>query len=130
MDKVSTDLDLYYERVTYRFTKDSKKEVESVVAKLPNTVTVACEDVEPDGTVKLSKVQVKVDKSVKVEGDHCVVQLHQQLNDKFISICGKAKLKFTHTVSPKYAKFLESERFIWLAVSSLSLPKKKHSTKN
>ncbi|WP_029831783.1 SNF2-related protein, partial [Vibrio parahaemolyticus] len=29
MDKVSTDLDLYYERVTYRFAKDSKKEVEA-----------------------------------------------------------------------------------------------------
>ncbi|HHX8374133.1 TPA: SNF2-related protein [Vibrio alginolyticus] len=115
MDKLSTDLDLYYERVTYRFAKDSKKEVEAAVAKLPNTVTVAFEDVAPDGTVKLSKIQVKVDKSVKVEGDHCVVQLHQQLDDRFTNICDKAKLKFTHPVSPKYAKFLESAREIYLA---------------
>ncbi|QFT40027.1 MULTISPECIES: SNF2-related protein [unclassified Vibrio] len=115
MDKISTDLDLYYDQVTYRFAKGKVKEVQAALDTLPATVTIQVEQVSDDGTVKMVNQKVKLEKEIVIEGNHAVVRLRQEFDDEFSAACEKAKLKYSHPVSPKYAKFLEKAKEIYLA---------------
>lgn len=108
MDKVASDLDLYHERVTYRFSKSKAKEVQALLEKMPSTIQVELEEIDENtGEMKKRKVEVALDKEIRFDGEHGVVQLHQSIADKFADAMNKANVEYSHPVSPKFAKFLE-----------------------
>ncbi|UTZ44625.1 SNF2-related protein [Vibrio campbellii] len=116
MDKVASDLDLYHERVTYRFSKSKANEVQAVLDKMPATIKVEMEEVDENtGELRKRKVDVALNKEITFDGKHGVVQLHQSVADKFAEALNKAKVKYSHPVSPKFAKFLERAKNEYLA---------------
>ncbi len=124
MDKACTDLDLYRGVVTYRFAKSKLKAVEAVLDKLPKTVKVKMPKVDDTGEIEISEktgkevletVDVEIKREAKIIGKHCEVVLSQELDGLFGGLCAKDGLKFTHPVSPKYAKFLENAKTVYLA---------------
>lgn len=116
MDKVASDLDLYHERVTYRFSKSKAKEAQAILDKMPSTIKVEMEEVDENtGEIKKRKVDVALDKEIRFDGKHGVVQLHQSVADKFAEAMNKAKVKYSHPVSPKFAKFLERAKDEYLS---------------
>ncbi|HCG7330457.1 TPA: Eco57I restriction-modification methylase domain-containing protein [Vibrio parahaemolyticus] len=116
MDKVASDLDLYHERVTFRFSKAKTEEVQALLDKMPDTIKVEVEVADENtGELKKRKVDVALNKEITFDGKHGVVQLHQSVADKFTEALNKAKVKYTHPVSPKFAKFLERAKAEYLA---------------
>ena len=115
MDKVSTDLDLYHERVTYRFSKAKVNDVQAALDALPSTVTILVEEVTDSGEVKFKKKAVKLEKEIVVEGKHAIVRLRQEFADQFVDMLDKGKIKYSHPVSPKYAKFLDKAKEVYMA---------------
>lgn len=115
MDKVSTDLDLYHERVTYRFSKVKVKEAQAALDSLPATVTVLVEEVADNGEVKFKKKKIALEKEITIEGKSAIVRLRQEFGDQFADLLNSASIKYTHPVSPKYAKFLETAKETYLA---------------
>ncbi len=116
MDKVASDLDLYHERVTYRFSKSKVNEVQALLDKMPATVKVEVEEVDENtGEMRKRKIDVALDKEITFDGKHCIVKLHQSVADKFADAMSKANLKYSHPVSPKFAKFLERAKDEYLS---------------
>lgn len=117
MDKISTDLDLYHNQVTYRFPADNKEQVEKLLKskKLPKNIIVKQEVVDENGDISIVDVTVPIEYDVTIENGHAVVRLRQEFDDIFSGLCRDNDLQFSHPVSPKYAKFLDKAKAVYLA---------------
>ncbi|MGI3093886.1 SNF2-related protein [Vibrio diabolicus] len=123
MDKANTDMDLYHGVVTYRFNKDDKSKVDEVVDKLPKTIKVRREKLDDEGEPVLNAAGQAVTETVEIEANYQIntdgkfleLKLAQELDGQFSKLCSDAGLKFSHPVSPKYAKFLETAKASYLA---------------
>lgn len=123
MDKTNTDMDLYRGVITYRFDKNDVMTLQRALDELPKTVKVRQPKIGDDdepllnaaGQMVMETVEIKTTYKIDTEGKFATVQLNQELDRQFASTCSDLKLKFSHPVSPKYAKFLEIAKTSYLA---------------
>lgn len=123
MDKANTDMDLYHGVITYRFAKDDALKLQKALDKLPKTVKVRQPKLDGEGELMLNAagqlvmetVEIKTSYKVNTEGKFATVRLNQELDYQFSAACSELSLKFSHPISPKYAKFLEVAKASYLA---------------
>ncbi|EGQ7810365.1 DEAD/DEAH box helicase family protein [Vibrio parahaemolyticus] len=116
MDKACTDLDLYKGVVTYRFPKSKEVEVREMISSVPTEMTVKRRVLdEKSGKYKNKNVKIDGEIDIAVEGKFVVVTATQELDQNIADAADSAGLTFSHPVAPKYAKFLENAKEVYLA---------------
>lgn len=116
MDKACTDLDLYNGVITYIFKKSEHSKVSELANNLPKHITVRRSVLDEKTGVRKSK-NVKIPASVTVSNsnDDCRLIVTADLDSNVIKLLTKHGLEhFTHPVSPKYAKFLDNAKNVYL----------------
>jgi N12 class adenine-specific DNA methylase len=123
MDKANTDMDLYHAVITYRFKKGDKDKLQEAIDKLPKTIKVRQPKLDGEGEPVLNAagqmtmevVEIDANYDLDTDGKFLTLKLAQELDGQFSKLCSDAGLKFSHPVSPKYAKFLENAKTAYLA---------------
>lgn len=113
MDRVTTDLDLYFRTMTFTFAAADRAKVEKLVADLPQTTTETLGD-EDDGE-ETETQSVSLADSVEISADAkgvtlVVPEAYEDEVVKRLSKFGIAENSVAHPVTPKYAKMLENLR--------------------
>ncbi|MGL5433732.1 MAG: helicase-related protein, partial [Plesiomonas shigelloides] len=103
MDRVCSDLDLYYKRMTFLFDAKDRSKVEAMIGKgagkVPESHSVKGNDEDGDGE--------EVYTQITTEGKHVKLVVHEDLEDKVLAAIKKQKLTgVTHPVTPKVAAML------------------------
>lgn len=123
MDKACTDLDLYNGVMTYVFAADEEDKVRTLAADLPKTYSAKKRASDDDGFMgesdgeKPSKAPKTLQSTIRVETDatSCKLVVTDILDPDVIKRLKKFGLaKFSHPVPPKYAKFLEIAKDVYL----------------
>ena len=113
MDRVTTDLDLYFRTMTFTFAAADRAKVEKLVADLPQTTTETLGD-EDDGE-ETETQSVSLADSVEISADAkgvtlVVPEAYEDEVVKRLSKFGISENSVAHPVTPKYAKMLENLR--------------------
>ncbi|MGL5630114.1 MAG: SNF2-related protein [Plesiomonas shigelloides] len=98
MDRVGSDLDLYYKRMTFVFPLSEKSKVEALAATLPESAV--------DGKDEEENTR-RVDTTVSVQDKRVTLVVHESLESKVLAGIKKHKINGTsHPVTPKFAAML------------------------
>lgn len=105
MDRVTTDMDMYENKITYIFKKSEKVAVDSLIASLKDrTITI-----KDDESGETKKVTVKVERTYSAEGDSIVYRPSAYDADQIEALFEKFGIGYvSHPLRPKYAKLLEN----------------------
>ena len=108
MEKVATDLDLFYGQMTFIFPASRKAAIEAIAKALPDSILV---EVKDETTGKKVKQKVEVEAKIQVEGDTCKLVIHENLESALLAELAKADIpesEINHPIPPKYAKLIEN----------------------
>ncbi|MBU2968710.1 hypothetical protein KO527_05030 [Pseudoalteromonas sp. C2R02] len=104
MDRVVSDVDLFYKRITYILPKSDHEKLSQLASDLPPTKTIT---VMKDG--EKEKVDVENEANVSIEDGKAVLVVNEEFEDevtKRLKEFDIDKTKVMHPVTPKYAKLL------------------------
>lgn len=123
LDKATTDLDLYYNRMTWHFPLSLKANAEAMVKSLPASV-IARDRPEPgdpeyddelpeeaEQPIVEMTVYLKDTLKMSVDGDTFIVVTHAGYEDEVLGALSKHKIpedEISHPISPKYAALIEN----------------------
>lgn len=108
MDRCTTDLDLYYHRITYSIARDKKTRLEEVANAISGEHKIKTEDEE--GKVVSSTINVKAH-VIDEGGDSVSMSVPEELEGVVIAAMQRAGINLddvNHPLSPKYAKLIEN----------------------
>ena len=111
MDRVTTDLDLYYRRMTFTFAAADLAKVDQLVADLPQTMRTTLGD-ESEGEETETET-VSLDSRIEVDGNTLKLIVPEGYENEVVSRIAKFGITentVAHPVTPKYAKMLENLR--------------------
>lgn len=123
MDKATTDLDLYYNRMTWHFPLSQKANVQAMLKDLPESV-IARDRPEPGDPEFDTELPAEVEQKIvemtvylkdtletEVQGDTFIVVTHAGYEDAVLGALPKHKISeddISHPISPKYARMIEN----------------------
>lgn len=102
MDRVCTDMDLYYRRITYRFLPEYADAVQQLADSLPKQAT--SEDDDSDDSITQQSQYSLIDKGEFIQLQ--VPEAFEQEVNKRLARFGIDEQTVTHPVTPKYAKLI------------------------
>ncbi|MEL9846495.1 helicase, partial [Escherichia coli] len=102
MDRVCTDMDLYYRRITYRFLPEYADAVQQLADSLPKQAT--SEDDDSDDSITQQSQYSLIDKGEFIQLQ--VPEAFEQEVNKRLAKFGIDEQTVTHPVTPKYAKLI------------------------
>ncbi len=108
MDRCTTDLDLYYRRITYTVARDKKAKLEEVANAITGEHKIKTEDEE--GKKVSSTINVKA-RVIDEGGDSVSMSVPEELEGVVIAAMQRAGINLddvNHPLSPKYAKLIEN----------------------
>ena len=122
MDKITTDPDLFYNRMTWHFPLSKKAAVEAMLKDLPASVKAkgkaepgdADYDSDKDeDQQKIVEKQIQLSDMLKteVQGDTFIVVVHAGYEEQILGALSKFKIsedEVSHPISAKYAKLIEN----------------------
>lgn len=122
MDKITTDEDLYYSRMTWHFPIAQQANVESLLKALPVSIKSKgkaepgdpeYDDKKDDDAQKIVEKQIQLADMLKfsAQGDTFVVVTPAAYEDEVIGALTKFKIseeEISHPISAKYAKLIEN----------------------
>ncbi|HAR46377.1 MAG TPA: hypothetical protein DCS05_09485, partial [Nitrospiraceae bacterium] len=122
MDKVTTDIDLFYNRITWHFPLSEKAKVDAMVADLPATVKgkqrpePGDAEFDPDKTEEQQKIVVmqiplKPQYTAKTDGQTYIITTPQAYEESVLTRLKKfdiAEESISHPLTPKYAALIEN----------------------
>lgn len=116
MDKACTDLDLYNGVITYNFDIADKEKVKALIADLPKTVSITKRKLNKEkGAYETKTINLAVNAEFGEGAEHCTLVIQDDLDSEVASRLEKFGIqRFSHPVSPKYAKFLELAKTVYL----------------
>ncbi|QUM78727.1 DEAD/DEAH box helicase family protein (plasmid) [Moritella sp. 24] len=110
MERVTSDIELYNQRMTFVFPKEKAKQAQALIDNIKTPITIQVRERNQHGEMENVKRKVDLNAEITINDDGLFVV---SINDKFESalIAGLNKQKLTqgdvsHPVSPKYARLL------------------------
>ncbi|MFI3273248.1 SNF2-related protein [Vibrio sp.] len=109
MDKVTTDMDLYNQTMTFTFPTEKADQLTKLIESLPQTITTDRFEQNEEGQEIKVKVDVELDYSLNKEGDTQVLVVpdvfEQAVIDRLVDV-GIDQADVSHPLTPKYAKLI------------------------
>ncbi len=110
MERVTSDIELFHQRMTFIFSKDNAVKAQALIDGIKTPITVKVKERNEHGELKNVSRKVHLESEVTINDDGLFVVT---INDKFeaalIKDLAKQKLTqgdITHPISPKYARLL------------------------
>lgn len=122
MDKATTDLDLYYNRMTWHFPLSMKGNVEAMLKSLPASIKAkgkaepgdeGYDDTKDAESQKIVETTINLADTLKtsIDGDTFVVVTHAGYEEEILGALPTHKIseeEISHPISAKYARLIEN----------------------
>lgn len=108
MDRVTTDLDLYYRTMTFNFPSEYSPQVDKIMAGLADSVE---REIVDEDTGEKKTISVKVEATMERRGDTITVVVPEEFEDGVVmqfTGLGIEAARVSHPLTPKYAKMIEN----------------------
>ncbi|WP_318192852.1 SNF2-related protein [Vibrio sp. 1865] len=109
MDKVTTDMDLFNQTMTFTFPASKAKAVDQLIAALPASIEAERIEQTEDGEEVKRKVSIELDYQRKDESDSIVLVVPDVYEQAVLDRLNDAAIKpadVSHPLTPKYAKLV------------------------
>ncbi|WP_146209475.1 SNF2-related protein [Vibrio vulnificus] len=111
MDKVTTDMDLFNQTMTFTFPASKAKAVDQLIAALPASIEAERIEQTEDGEEVKRKVSIELDYQRKDESDSIVLVVPDVYEQAVLDRLNDAAIKpadVSHPLTPKYAKLVDN----------------------
>lgn len=109
MDKVTTDMDLFNQTMTFTFPVSKAKAVDQLIASLPASIEAERLEQTEDGEEVKRKVSIELDYQRHEEGESIVLVVPDVYEQAVLDGLNDAAIKLSdvgHPLTPKYAKLI------------------------